>query len=227
MDISDTIAPTSDQLDAVDLLAGPRTFTVEKVARNNGEQPVNIKLREFDRPWRPGKSMRRVLVACWGPDASTYVGRRLTLWCDPTVKFGGAAVGGVRITHLSNLDKPRAIPLLVTRGKSEMYSVRPLAEEKLASPAVQLQLRTDEAVSAYGNGGVSLEQLERKVGKARPDWSAEDVDGLEALFGQLKRREVTKDEVFPVQKLEGESATDPGDYDASMEDGYQNPEGGQ
>ena len=28
MDITDTLAPNSDQLDAVDLLGGPRTFTI-------------------------------------------------------------------------------------------------------------------------------------------------------------------------------------------------------
>lgn len=129
MDISDTLAPNSDQLDAVDLLGGPRTFLIEKVTRNNAEQPVNIHLAEFPRPWRPGKSMRRVLVAAWGKDASQYVGRRLTLWCDPEVRFGGAAVGGVRITHLSHIDKPKSTPLLITRGKSAMYTVQPLADE--------------------------------------------------------------------------------------------------
>ncbi|ANN16202.1 hypothetical protein SD37_11500 [Amycolatopsis orientalis] len=128
MDLTDTIAPTSDQLDAVDLIAGPRTFTIEKVSKGNVEQPVNIKLAEFPRVWRPGKSMRRVLVACWGTDASQYVGRRVTLYCDPDVRFGGQAVGGTRISHISHLDKPRQIPLLVTRGKSAIFVVRPLVE---------------------------------------------------------------------------------------------------
>jgi hypothetical protein len=128
MDLTDSIAPTSDQLDAVDLLGGPRTFTIEKVSAGNPEQPVNIKLAEFPRVWRPGKSMRRVLVACWGPDASTYTGRRVTLYCDTEVRFGGQAVGGTRISHLSHLDKPKQIPLLVTRGKSAIFVARPLVE---------------------------------------------------------------------------------------------------
>lgn len=129
MDLTDTIQPNSDQLDAVDLLGGPRTFTITKVSEGNAEQPVNIQLAEFPRVWRPGKSMRRVLVACWGKDASAYVGRRLTLFCDPSVKFGGEAVGGTRISHLSHLDKPKSIPLLVTRGKSAMFKVQPLVEQ--------------------------------------------------------------------------------------------------
>jgi hypothetical protein len=128
MDLTDTIAPTSDQLDAVDLLSGPRTFTIERVSKGNAEQPVQIHLAEFPRPWRPGKSMRRVLVACWGPDASQYVGRRVTLFCDPDVMFGKDKVGGTRILALSHIDKPKRIPLLVSRGKSSTYVVEPLPD---------------------------------------------------------------------------------------------------
>ena len=63
------------------------------------------------------------------------MGRRVTLWCDPAVKFGGQEVGGVRITHLSGLDKPRRVPLLVSRGKSAMYRVDPLTEKTEPAPA--------------------------------------------------------------------------------------------
>lgn len=128
-DISDTLAPNSDQLDAVDLLGGPQIFTISKVSKGNPEQPVQIHLAEFDRPWRPGKSMRRVMVACWGPDANQYVGRSIKLWCDPKVAFGGQDVGGVRILALSHIDRPRAIPLLISRGKSAMYKVEVLKVE--------------------------------------------------------------------------------------------------
>lgn len=127
VDISDTLAPNSDQLDAVDLLGGPQTFTIKDVTKGNDEQPVQIFLAEFPRPWRPGKSMRRVLVACWGPDAATYVGRRVTLYCDNEVVFGGQAVGGTRISALSHIDKPKKVPLLVSRGKSAIFVVQPLA----------------------------------------------------------------------------------------------------
>jgi len=129
MDISDTLAPTSDQLDAVDLLGGPRTFTIERVTKGNVEQPVQVHLAEFDRPWRPGKSMRRVLAACWGTDASVYVGRRVTLYCDPNVMFGKDKVGGTRISHLSHIDGVKKVPLLVSRGKSAIWTVEPLRDD--------------------------------------------------------------------------------------------------
>src|SRR5690349_11187575 len=104
MDISDTLAPNSDQLDAVDLIGNPRTFTITKVSKGSDKQPVDIHLAEFPCVWRPGKSKRRVLAACWGTDASEWIGRRVTLYSDETGRFGNDGVGWTRITHLSNLD---------------------------------------------------------------------------------------------------------------------------
>lgn len=128
MDLTESIAPKSDQLDAVDLLSGPRTFTIESVSKNNVEQPFNFHLAEFPRVWRPGKSMRRVIVAAWGPDANAYAGKRLTLYCDNSVQFGGEAVGGSRISHMSGIDKPLKVPLLIKRGKSAIFTVQPLPD---------------------------------------------------------------------------------------------------
>lgn len=135
MDISDTLAPNSDQLDAVDLLGSPpRIFTVEKVSRGNAEQPVNLHLAEFPRVWRPGKSMRRVLAACWGKDASQWVGRQVELYCDETVRFGGEQVGGTRISRLSHIDGPKSVPIIVKRGKSAGYKVDPLPDAPAPDP---------------------------------------------------------------------------------------------
>lgn len=140
MDISNTLAPNSDQLDAIDLAtSGPRIFTIEKVSKGNAEQPVNIHLVEFPRVWRPGKSMRRVLAACWGTDASLWAGRRVELFCDPDVQFGGKSVGGTRIKRLSHIDAAKKIPLLVTRGKSATYTVTPLPDESPADRVAALR----------------------------------------------------------------------------------------
>jgi hypothetical protein len=167
MDLSDTIAPTSEQLDAVDLLGGARTFTIERVSAGNAEQPVNIKLVEFARPWRPGKSMRRVLVFCWGPDAATYVGRRVTLYCDPEVRFGGQAVGGTRISHLSHIKKRMQVPLLVARGRAGMFVVEPLVEMPESRAAEQVDWDAELAGAA---GDVdALKALYKRAGQLEPN----------------------------------------------------------
>lgn len=136
MDISDTLQPNSDQLDAIELVSGPRIFLIESVSRGNAEQPVNIHFADFPRPWRPGKSMRRVLVACWGADAAQYVGRRVELFCDTEVVFGGKAVGGTRVSRLSHIDKKKSVPLLVARGKSAMFTVEPLPDAAPVDPRI-------------------------------------------------------------------------------------------
>lgn len=139
MDISATLAPDSDQLDACDLLQGPQTFTITKVSKGNPEQPVQIALAEFPRVWRPGKSMRRVIAACWGVETSVWLGRRVTLYCDESVRFGADAIGGTRVSHLSHIDAAKKIPLLVSRGKMAMFTVQPLADEPADDTAARVK----------------------------------------------------------------------------------------
>lgn len=134
MDLTESIAPKSDQLDAVDLISGPRTFTIERVSTHTSEQPFNFHLAEFPRVWRPGKSMRRVIVAAWGSKADKYAGQRVTLYCDPSVQFGGEAIGGTRISHMTGIDKPLKVPLLIKRGKSAMFTVQPLPDATPTAP---------------------------------------------------------------------------------------------
>ena len=132
MDITESLAPASDQLDAIELVSGPRTFTIEKVSAGSAEQPVNIYLEGFPRPWRPSKSRRRVIVAAWGAQSASYIGKRLTLFFDPEVSFGKEKCGGTRISHMSDLPggKRLSTPLLITRGKSAMYHVEPLTDSQ-------------------------------------------------------------------------------------------------
>lgn len=128
MDLTESIAPRSDQLNADDLMAGPVTVTIESVDRGNAEQPVNVHLREFPgRPFRPSKSMRRVMVAAWGKESGTYAGQRMTLYRDPEITFGREKVGGIRISHMTGIDGRMELALTVTRGRRSPYVVQPLA----------------------------------------------------------------------------------------------------
>jgi hypothetical protein len=127
MDLTESIAPKSDQLNADDLMAGPVTVTIAEVAKGSPEQPVDVRLVEYPgRAYRPSKSMRRVMVSAWGAEASTYAGHRITLFRNPDIKFGSATVGGIEISHLSHIDKPLTIALTATRGKRKNFTVTPL-----------------------------------------------------------------------------------------------------
>lgn len=135
MDISDTTTPRSDQQNYEDYLSGPKDVTVEKVTKGTPEQPVWVHLAEFPgRPFKPSKTVRRILLTAWGRDASEWAGRRMRLYGDPTIRFGGEAVGGIRVSHLSHIDKPLTLALTVTRGKRAPHTVKPLAVDAPAAP---------------------------------------------------------------------------------------------
>lgn len=136
MDITNALAPKSDQLDAVDLLGSPpQVFTITDVSEGNAEQPVNIRLAEFPRVWRPSKGMLRVLAGCWGKETSQWVGRRVELYCDPDVMFGPDRVGGVRISRLSHIEKRTSVPMIIKRGKGGSWNVDPLPDAPVAPAA--------------------------------------------------------------------------------------------
>lgn len=146
MDISGTLAPKSDQQNYEDYISGPKTVTISGVSQGSPDQPVNIELAEFPgRPFKPAKTVRRILVSAWGPDASQYVGRRMTLFGDASVKWAGEAVGGIRVSHLSHIDKPVSVALTVTRGKRQKHTVQPLPDAP--EPATEPWLAQWRAIS--------------------------------------------------------------------------------
>jgi len=141
--IADTISPKSDQLNADDLLAGPITVRVASVKRGSDDkQPVVITI-EGDRkyqPFKPCLTIRRVLVMAWGEYPDKWIGRTMTLYRNPDVIYGGLRVGGIRISHLSDLDKPEVTYMLTaTRGKKEQCTVKRL-EVKQVHPIAKTEL---------------------------------------------------------------------------------------
>jgi hypothetical protein len=146
MDLTESIAPRSDQLNADDLISGPITVTIQEVVRGTAEQPVDVRLVEFPgRAYRPSKSMRRVLVMAWGADASAYTGRRLTLYRNPDITFGKDKVGGIEISHLSHLAKPLTVALTATRGKRKSFTVQPLPDAPQPAPTQDWRALADLA----------------------------------------------------------------------------------
>ena len=147
MDITEALAPTSDQLDAIELVS-PRTFTIDTGSRlgsREGKTVAEIRLVGFDRVWRPSKGMLDVLAACWGTDGTKYAGRSVTLYNDPDVMFGRDKVGGVRISHLSHIDGPRDLKIRASgQGKTQRWHVEPLPTET----APDLSTITDKAILA-------------------------------------------------------------------------------
>ena len=137
MTLLDTIAPKSDQLNYDDVVTGPVTCTVTGLAMGSPEQPVIINIKDSKtgekmRDYKPCKSMRRVLIAVWGDKGKDWVGKSMTLYGDPGVKFGGVSVGGLRISHVTGIDSQKEIMLTTTRSKRAPFIVKPLVAEGAA-----------------------------------------------------------------------------------------------
>lgn len=201
-DMTQVIIPKSDQWNADDFIGGPLTFKIEAVDINlNSEQPVSIRLEGEQRVWRPCKSMSRVLVQGWGPDASKYVGRSLTLYRDASVKWGGMEVGGIRISHMSHIDGEKLMMLTATKGQRKPHKVKPLvdntpppqdAARKWADAYVAAvsKAETTEALADFANSkAAKLAELENK----RPELHAECVHALDQ-----RRAALSFDDDFPL-----------------------------
>ena len=141
VDMSNYIEPKSDQLTADDLLGGPRTITVTRVNANEGnaEQPVNVYFQDDDgRPFRPCRTMRRVIMAVWGKHTADYVGRSMTLFRDPKVKWGGMEVGGIRVSHMTGINEKKVLAVTMTRGAKKPYTVQPLTVDNASDKAAEI-----------------------------------------------------------------------------------------
>lgn len=131
MDISNALIAKSDQLNSIDLIGEPRTVTVVDVVQGNPEQPVNIITDAFGpgRPFKPSKTVLRILVGAWGRETNDWIGHRMTIYREPSVKWAGEEVGGIRIEALSHIDKAIVFNLPTSKGKHAKSTVVPLPAE--------------------------------------------------------------------------------------------------
>lgn len=197
MDIGDTLAAKSDQIGADDLIGGERLVTITRVKVAAGEQPASIFTAEFgdDRPFKPCLTMRRALTALWGPDSSTYTGRRMVIYRDAEVTFGNDKPGGVRISHVSHIDKTTTVWLKAKRGKSKPYTFEPLPDALVATPKPP---SADKIIAAFEALGVTLHQLETRVGCGHGGWTADEITALAALGKAIKAGGTSTFEEFEI-----------------------------
>lgn len=149
-DMTLTTAPKVDQL-TFDHFAGgiERTIRITSVDLTPGvDQPCVVHYEgENGLPYKPGLSMRRVMVHVWGKETAAYVGQCLKLYGDPKIKFGGLELGGVRISHMTGINKPVTMALTLTKANKKPFTVKPLVFEA-ADVFDQEKLLNDSDVAA-------------------------------------------------------------------------------
>lgn len=159
--LRDTIIPKSDQLNADQLLGGAITITVNSVRRGDGDQPIIIGYDgDNGRPYKPCKSMRKVIIFAWGEDGNAWIGRSMTLFCDTNVMFGGIKVGGIRISHMTDIERDVSVSITATRGKKTPFIIKKLELPKHPQKQPETpEVRTPKMIAAFGKLSVTEAQL--------------------------------------------------------------------
>lgn len=155
--LRDTIIPKSDQLNSDDLSGTVKQIKITAVSRGNLQQPIIINYEGDDgRPYKPCKTMRKLIIFAWGQDGSKWIGKSLKLYCDTSVKFGGENVGGIRISHMSHIEKQINASFVATRGMKKAFTVDVLEEKPK---------------SAYPDFDTNFESMQEKItsGKMTPE----------------------------------------------------------
>ena len=165
-DMTKTAKAKTDQLNFDDLGTKSITVKITGIKGNDAEdQPVSLNYEgDNGKPYKPCLSMRRVLINVWGGDGQKYVGKSLTLYGDPEVTFGKIKVGGIRISHMSDITSEKSVPLTATRARKMLFTVQPLkvmaAPTAAPDPSPELRAAGAEAASkgidAYTAWGKAL-----------------------------------------------------------------------
>jgi hypothetical protein len=174
-DLRTTIVPKSDQLNSEQLLSGPITIHVTDVRiGSSDEQPIKVHYEgENGRPFLPCKTMRKVLIFAWGADGREWVGRSMSLYCDPQVRFGGAEVGGIRISHMTDIDRDIQVSLTATKGKKALHTIKRLEVDR--GPALEDVLQAIRSASNKATMAAAKAMALRLASQA-------DVDAASAAY---------------------------------------------
>jgi hypothetical protein len=150
------------------------------------DQPIAVYFEgDNGKPYKPGKSMRRVLLRNWGNDGSAYAGRRMTLYRDDAVQFGGVAVGGIRISHMSGISSAVTMALTEKRASRKPFTVKPLPEERAPPPE---KPRGDAAPAGDAQGTQRQPGSRERLYAAARAEAAKDSDALRAFRDGLNPR---------------------------------------
>ncbi len=189
-------APKSDQLNADDLVGSPRIIKIRKVVvKDTGEQRCHIFFEGDDnKPWKPCKTMGRILMEAWGDDPQKYIGKYVRIFRDPEASYGGAKLGGIRISALSDIPEAFTTAVTVSRGNKKPYKVEKLAPKVNRPDATPEELQANGAAAAakgteaYKSWFTTLTGSEKTtIGTKHDEWKkqAADIDaGAEKNTGE-------------------------------------------
>ena len=194
-DLRKAIEPKSDQLNADDLITGPRTvkITAVKVDTGANQQPVAINFEgDNNKPYKPCKSMIRAMVKVWkSNDSQSFAGKSMTLFLDPEVTWGGMAVGGIRISHMSHITREVKMAMTASKTKRAMITIKPLV---ISEPTPDTTEATRAAAKSAAKKG--KEEFAAWYKTATPDERGQIADIMKEIEVLTKKADANDDLVL-------------------------------
>lgn len=97
---------------------GEQIVTIEKVGKLNiakeGDEPEHKWAVRFVGVRKPmllnATNIKRLAKACQSEETDSWIGKKVTLYVDHDVEFGGNVVGGLRIKGTPVAAQPRTVP---------------------------------------------------------------------------------------------------------------------
>lgn len=175
MNISKLRQSNSAQINADDIVSAPIDVTITAAEEGTNEQPLFLHVAELpDKTYRPSLTMIKLIGANWGDETDDWLHKRLRLFRNPKIRFGREEVGGIEVSHMSHIDGPVEVSLLVKKGQRKIFRVDPLPN---AAPARDWLAEVELA----GNDVGALRVLH---GAARAAGASADVLGRIAAAGR-------------------------------------------
>jgi hypothetical protein len=132
-----------DFLSAAELGDRRPTFTIDRIAHTKveDEKKKNVDravmyFKELDRGWMYCKTTGHCMAKMFGEDDDAWIGKRITIYGDPSIQFGGEQVGGIRIAGSPDLKEAMTVRIKFPKKKPFEVKLIPTKAQpaKLAGP---------------------------------------------------------------------------------------------
>jgi len=171
-------APKSDQLNADDLILANKIIRINKVLVNLQLESHKIWIH-FDgdqgKPWKPSKSMARVLGEILGGDFDAWIGQHIELFRNKEITFGKEKCGGIQIAAMSALNNPVTVMVTTKRSVKSKITIQPLrinneAPKKQSNPILKKIASDLQSASNNGENALLAITIPEEHVKAMADW---------------------------------------------------------
>jgi len=184
------LAPKSDQLNADDLIVANKVIKFTKVLVNLQSEAQKVIVHyenDQGKPWKPSKSMGRVLAEILGADFAAWEGQQIELFKNKEITFGKEKCGGIQIAAMGALKNAVTVMITTKRAVKSKITILPLLvapeQSKKSNPALREIATALQKASALGVAALNAEAalIPEQFRSEMIDWLAKCMNNAKAV----------------------------------------------